>query len=488
MNLIRNWNFDNTYARLPNSFFSRVNPTKVTSPKTIYFNDKLASEIGIEFSTNDALEIAEIFSGNKLIENSEPIAQAYAGHQFGNFTMLGDGRAILLAEHITKNNKRIDIQLKGAGETPYSRRGDGRATLRSMLREYLISEAMHGLNIPTSRSLTIISSGDKVYRETIHDGAILTRVLSSHIRVGTFEFVRNFLSHEDLKLFTNYVINRHYPELVHSINPPLELLKAVMDKQIDLIVNWMRVGFIHGVMNTDNMSIAGETFDYGPCAFMNSYNPKTVFSSIDTNGRYSFSNQPAIAQWNLSCLGSALLPLISDDKQYAINMAQEVLDSFPNAFRLKWEQMMLQKLGFNNLVVTDELKNFIHEVLIWMQQNEADYTNTFLAFNAENNVSKQVYQKDSFKVLPNKWEVLIVNSGSSTNNANKIMIKSNPYFIPRNHLVEEALDEACNNENYEPFNTLLKLISEPYTPKTEYENLQKTPKGFDENYSTFCGT
>ena len=331
MNMLTNgnsqtWNFQNSYIELPAKLYKKHLPISVKNPQIIYFNSGLAKELGLEIISKNEATAAEYFSGNKIPEGAAPIAQAYAGHQFGHFTMLGDGRAILLGEQITPKNVRYDIQLKGSGRTPYSRQGDGNATLSSILREYIISESMHHLGIPTTRSLAVTQTGEKVYREQVNNGGVLTRIASSHIRVGTFEYVKHFCSKENLEVFTKYVIDRHYPKISDADNPALELLELVMLKQIDLIVNWMRVGFIHGVMNTDNMSIAGETMDYGPCAFMNTYNPKTVFSSIDKNGRYSFGNQSAIAHWNLAVFANTLLPIISDNKERAIHLAEEKLN------------------------------------------------------------------------------------------------------------------------------------------------------------------
>ena len=314
-------NLQNSYLELPDCFYKKVKPTLVQNPKLIYFNKKLAKKLNLEFLIDDSSLTTNYFSGNKLPHNSKPIAQAYAGHQFGRFTKLGDGRAILLGEKKDINNKLFDIQLKGSGKTPFSRSGDGRATLSSMMREYLMSESMHFLKIPTTRSLAVIDTGEDVYRETTQNGGILTRISSSHIRVGTFEYAKHFCSKEDFQKFTNYVINKYYPKLLKYDSPHLELLKLIMNQQINLIIDWVRVGFIHGVMNTDNMSITGETIDYGPCAFLNKYNPKTVFSSIDRNGRYAFGKQHEIAYWNLSVFAGTILPLIESDQDKAIKLA-----------------------------------------------------------------------------------------------------------------------------------------------------------------------
>jgi len=485
----KGWNFENSYAQLPSDLYAFTKPEIVHSPKTVLFNKALAQELGLTLDSADEDTISKWFSGNVKIEGAKSLAQAYAGHQFGHFTMLGDGRAILLGEHITPHHKRVDIQLKGSGQTPYSRRGDGRATLRSMLREYLISEAMHGLNIPTSRSLAVVASGEKVYRENIHDGAILTRVMSSHIRIGTFEYVKHFLDKETLQTFTNYVIDRHYPEIKHTENPALELLKTVMKKQMDLVVNWMRVGFIHGVMNTDNMSIAGETFDYGPCAFMNVYNPKTVFSSIDSNGRYAYGNQPRIAHWNLSCLAGTLLPLIHSDTSEAIKIVEEQLQAFPSKFQEAWEIMMVKKIGFNIISEDQSELILINDLLIWMEEQKADYTNTFIALQTNNSaLSFKIYNQESFKQWVSKWQALLIEKGIVINDALQIMKRNNPIFIPRNHLVEEALNNACQANDYLLFHQLLKVVSNPNQSHKEFTDYQNLPIDADSTYKTYCGT
>ena len=330
------WQFDNTYTKLPDNMFSKLSPIPVEAPEVVIFNHTLSKEMGLDFSNINNEDLALIFSGNLLPKGSETIAQAYAGHQFGHFTMLGDGRAIVIGEHISKNNKRFDIQFKGSGKTPYSRSADGRAALGPMLREYIISEAMNGLNIPTTRSLAVVNTGEKVIRETELPGAILTRVAESHIRVGTFQFLAVRQDLKNLKILLDYTIKRHYPDLEKDEIPALSLLKTVMKKQINLVVNWMRVGFIHGVMNTDNMTVSGETIDYGTCAFMDIYDPKTVFSSIDKLGRYSFSNQPPITKWNLARFAECLIPLIDKNENTAIKLVTDIIDNFQNIYEDKW--------------------------------------------------------------------------------------------------------------------------------------------------------
>jgi len=388
------WRLENTYSSLPNCFYQETKPALVKNPKIIYFNENLAKKLNLDFLNNNISLITNYFSGNKLPENSKPIAQAYAGHQFGHFTMLGDGRAILIGEQKDLNNNLYDIQLKGSGKTSYSRSGDGRATLSSMLREYIISESMHYLGIPTTRSLAVIDTGEKVYRESINNGGILTRIASSHIRVGTFEYGSHFCSFKDFKDFVNYVINRHYPKILDKESPYLELLKIIMEKQIDLIINWSRVGFIHGVMNTDNTSISGETIDYGPCAFINTYNPKTVFSSIDRHSRYAFGNQHKIIYWNLNIFAGTILPLISNDKNIAVQLVQETLNQFPLIYAKKWSKMMYAKIGITNPIEEDKV--LIKELLTLMEFYKADYTNTFATLTLNKQYKNSLFTSKEF--------------------------------------------------------------------------------------------
>ena len=371
-----NWNFNNTYFNLSRTFREEINPVPVKNPKILLLNKRLASSLSLDFSNVDDEELSKIFSGNLLPKGSNSIAQAYAGHQFGHFTMLGDGRAVLIGEHITKKNVRFDIQFKGSGKTPFSRNGDGRAALGPMLREYIISEAMHALNIPTTRSLAVVKTGEDVVRENILQGAILTRVASSHLRVGTFQYITARQNEDELKILVNYTIDRHYPKIKDSKNQALDLLKVLIEKQIDLVINWMRVGFIHGVMNTDNMTISGETIDYGPCAFMDTYDPQTVFSSIDQLGRYAYFNQPSITKWNLARFAECLVPLIDKDKDKAINIATKTINTFETKYEKKWLNMMRDKLGLFGDDAKDQV--LILDLLTWMHQNKADYTNCLL--------------------------------------------------------------------------------------------------------------
>ena len=479
-----NWQLENTYASLPAVFFSLQQPVPVAKPEIVCFNERLANDLGLGFLNHEKENNAGYFSGNKIPNGAQPLAQAYAGHQFGHFTMLGDGRAILLGEQIDPTGKRFDIQLKGSGQTPYSRRGDGRATLYSMLREYLISESIHHLGIPTSRSLSVVSTGEQVFRGEMHNGAVLTRTADSHIRVGTFEYARNFGSIKDVQALTTYTIQRHYPEITATDNPALELLKAVMHRQIDLVVNWMRVGFIHGVMNTDNMSIGGETIDYGPCAFMNSYNPGTVFSSIDTHGRYAFGNQSYIAQWNLAVFASALLPLISENQEKSVALAQEVIEGFQHTFTEKWYDMMYGKLGI--LHPTDKDKDLVDGLLSLMETNGSDYTQVFLALQLGKEPDESLFNSEEFKGWVQKWKKEHLGDERKVPGL-ALMHKLNPKVIPRNHWVENVLEAAVEG-NMAPFNQLLSILSKPYDNPPDGLQFQRIPEGFDARYQTFCGT
>ncbi len=480
------WNFDNSYARLPETMFSHLSPVPVRAPKLILLNNKLAENLGLYFSNLSETEAAILFSGNALPIGAEPIAQAYAGHQYGNFTMLGDGRAIVLGEHITPDNKRVDIQLKGSGRTPYSRQGDGRAALGPMLREYVISEAMYALNIPTTRSLAVVTTGEEVFRNTSQPGAILTRVAASHIRVGTFEYIAMLDDVEILKKMVNYAIDRHYPHLKEVENPALELLKAVIEKQIILITHWMQVGFIHGVMNTDNMTISGETIDYGPCAFMDAYDPKTVFSSIDRHGRYAFGNQPEIAKWNLTRFAETLLPLLHESQEAAIQIAENVLSDFSENYRKHWLAMMRNKLGLFKQENEDEA--LINDLLFWIQENKADYTNTFRGLISKKFPVDNKFQDEKFKLWHQRWQARLSRNASSLEYSFELMRANNPAVIPRNHKVEEALKAASEAGDLTLLNRLLEVLSAPYEDlSADYADYQ-TPREPGCAYKTFCGT
>lgn len=479
-----NFNFDNTYANLPDLMATKIAPIAVKKPELIIFNEELADELNLDFSNINESALAEIFSGNKLPEGSIPLAQAYCGHQFGHFVMLGDGRAILLGEHLNKQGKRFDVQLKGSGQTPYSRNGDGRAALGPMLREYLISEAIHALNIPTTRSLAVVSTGEDVQRETNLKGAILTRIASSHLRVGTFQYVAAKQDLETLKKLVQYSIDRHYPELKDEPNSAISLFKAVMKKQINLIVNWMRVSFIHGVMNTDNMTISGETIDYGPCAFMDQYDPKTVFSSIDHYGRYAFTNQPVIANWNLARFIETLLPLLNPDQEQSLKIAESLIGEFDDLYQDAFHEMMKKKLGFITDEDNDKMK--INSFLKLMHKNQSDYTNTFRYLINKKTPQDKLLNDPDFIIWENEWQKRIERN-QSKEEAIKLMMQNNPIFIPRNHLVEEALSDA-NDGNMEKFQQLLKILKAPYQEDIGQFMYTKPASTIDKAYKTYCGT
>ena len=479
------WRFDNTYSNLPDSMLSKLAPIPVKAPEIVILNNSLSKQLGLNFSNINDEDLSLIFSGNKLPEGSESIAQAYAGHQFGQFTMLGDGRAIVIGEHISKNNQRFDIQFKGSGKTPFSRNGDGRAALGPMLREYIISEAMHSLDIPTTRSLAVVKTGETVMRETPLIGAILTRVAESHIRVGTFQYAATSKNKNDLKALFDYTINRHYPNLKSSNNPAVELLKVVIEKQTKLIVDWMRVGFIHGVMNTDNMAISGETIDYGPCAFMDNYDPETVFSSIDYQGRYAFFNQPGIAKWNLTRFAESLIPLINNNKDKAIKMATECINNFAKIYQKHWLDMMRKKLGIAGEEIKDE--GLIVELLSWMHKNKADYTNTFCFLMNEKILDDKIYNNQDFINWKKQWQERLKLHNNSKEKSLEIMHLSNPLVIPRNHKVEEVLI-AANKDDLNPMLNLLKVLKKPYEKQETTNNYQAPAPITNEKYQTFCGT
>ena len=473
------WNFDNSYTLLPKQLISKVLPTTVKNPNIIIINHSLAQQLGLNFSSLNNNQLARLFTGNDIPEGSDPLAQAYAGHQFGHLVILGDGRAIVLGEHITPTKQRYDIQFKGSGRTPYSRGGDGKAALSPMLREYIISEAMYHLNIKTTRSLAVATTGENVMRETVLPGAILTRVAESHIRVGTFEYVAIKRDIATLKKLLQYSIERHYPEIKDLDKQAPEFLKLVLEKQIDLITDWMRVGFIHGVMNTDNMAISGESIDFGPCAFMDYYNPKTVFSSIDHHGRYAFGNQPSIAQWNLARLADAILPLLDEDQNKAIDVGEGIIHSFKEKYEKKFHKMMKKKLG----LITDEADDviLIQELLDTMEKNNLDYTNTFrdLMNNKINN--------ETLKNFHAKWKIRIDKQNRSHEEVLTLMRNVNPVVIPRNHKVEESLKEA-HKGNLVSLNNLLNALKDPYTERSDLTLYQQPAPETDKKYKTFCGT
>ncbi len=479
-----NWNFDNSYSRLPDSFRENVKPVKVNNPELILLNESLANDLDLDFSKANKSELSALFAGNLLPKNSNSIAQAYAGHQFGHFTMLGDGRAVLIGEHLSKNKNRYDIQFKGSGKTAFSRNGDGRAALGPMLREYIISESMYYLNIPTTRSLAVVKTGENVIRENSLPGAILTRIASSHIRVGTFQYIAAREKKDELEILLNYVIDRHYPDIKNSNNKALDLLTTIMEKQIDLVVNWMRVGFIHGVMNTDNMSISGETIDYGPCAFMDTYDPKTVFSSIDHMGRYAYCNQPVITKWNLSRFAECLIPLIDKDQKEAIQSATKIINLFEKKYEEKWLNMMRDKLGLFGVDKKD--KFLILDLLTWMHQKKVDYTNTFCHLMNKNLNENKKYEDKDFQNWKIRWKERLKTNNNTPEKYLKLMKSVNPLIIPRNHKVEEAIEEAEKN-NLKPIYQLIEVLKGPYSDQKNTLNYQ-LPSNSDEKYQTFCGT
>ena len=465
--------WDNRYLTLPEAFFKKHSPEPSFNPQVVLWNDALMKALGVNPVITQ--ELLELLSGN-VPKNLSPYAQAYAGHQFGHFTMLGDGRALHLGEHITPQGHRVDVQLKGAGRTAYSRGGDGRATFRSMLREYLISEAMHGLGIDTSRSLCVIKTGNEVLRERVHAGAVLARVMQSHIRVGTFEYARYFCETSDLEALFHYTLKRLYPTLNSSSSPVEELFMEVMRRQINTVCHWMRVGFIHGVMNTDNTSISGETFDYGPCAFMNTYDPKTVFSSIDRHGRYAFGNQPSILHWNLTRWLESLLPLLHSNEEKAIMRAKEMLSEFGPMWEEAFGTMMRAKIGLaeNN----PEADQCWQELLHMMEKHALDYTDTFAFLTCGFDSERFAGVQSSLQEWLNQWRGMMVHQS--------LMRESNPVMVPRNQWVEELLD-AMEKGHDVGFNQGLEALSNPYNPDNLSVN-QAPSADYDNGYSTFCGT
>ena len=462
------FNFDNTYARDLEGFYAPGQADPAPAPKLLKLNTALAIELGLD---PDQLNAAEIFSGNQPPEGATVIAQAYAGHQFGNFVpQLGDGRALLLGEVIDIHGQRRDIQLKGSGRTAFSRGGDGKAAVGPVLREYLMGEAMYALGIPTTRALAAVATGQPVFRETRLPGAVLTRVASSHIRVGTFQFFAARQAYDKVKKIADYSIARHYPELAKDPNPYLAFLNAVCDRQASLIAKWVHVGFIHGVMNTDNMAISGETIDYGPCAYMDRYSPSTVFSSIDRQGRYAFANQPVIARWNLARLAETLLPLLDTADTVAIDKATHTVNTFTDLYDHYWLEGMRAKLGLTGEPQPGDLL-LATGFLAAMDGQNIDYTLAFRSL-AENRSPSEAWAE--------AWR--------ERNPDPALILQNNPLYIPRNHQVEAALTAATEQNNLEPFETLLEVITQPFTERAGLEAYtQPAPLG-SEPYRTFCGT
>ena len=484
--------FDNSYQNLPQDFFERINPVPVKDPQLIIFNNDLGRSLGIDQKINKK-ELANIFSGNEILKGSSPIALAYAGHQFGNFVnQLGDGRAVLLGEVSTPNQERFDMQLKGSGQTRFSRQGDGRSPLGPVIREYVVSEAMNALGIPSTRSLAAVTTGEKVFREVFLPGGILTRIAKSHIRVGTFEYFAAQKNTENLKTLADYTIKRHFPSLKGAANPYLSLLEIVSERQIELISKWMGVGFIHGVMNTDNTSIVGETIDYGPCAFMDEYNPSTVFSSIDAHGRYAFGNQPMISQWNMACFANSLLALIDKDTEKATAKAQKVINNFPNKMSEAVMSVMCKKIGLDSTKTNSQ--EALTKLLRIMLDNKSDYTLTFrylseiIKGKRDSSFKQQFLEHNQISNWLKEWKELIKDQDLAKKEIVLSMESSNPVFIPRNHLVERAIEAAVENNDFSKMKTLLTILSKPYEEQSKYGEYMKPPKPLEVVHQTFCGT
>lgn len=467
-----------TYDSLPVALHSRVAPSPVQDPVLVILNAPLAQDLGLDpVQLQDASSV-RLLAGAATLPHGLALAQAYAGHQFGHFTVLGDGRAVLLGELLTPDGRRVDIQLKGAGQTPYSRRGDGRAALAPMLREYLVSEAMYALGVPTTRSLAVVSTGEAVYRERPYPGAVLTRVAASHIRVGTFQYAA-LQSDDTLKALADYSIQRHDPDLQGASNPYLGLLNRVIERQAKLIAQWMLFGFVHGVMNTDNVSIAGETIDYGPCAFMDRYDPATVFSSIDSQGRYAYGNQPAIGHWNLCRFAESLLPLLDADEAKALELAQVAINAYRHIYDTAWRSGMAGKLGFSRR--TEDIDRLSDEFLHLLQTTGTDYTNSFRA------LMRGEAMHELFAPWLQRWNRLIEQQPGGRAAALERMAKANPVVIPRNHLVQAALDQAEQGDMTR-FHELLSACQTPYDPTHEGTIYAAAPPADAERYVTYCGT
>ena len=485
--------FQNTYAALPANFFARVAPTPVVAPRLIKLNRALAVQLGLDPEVLSSPEGAEILAGKRVPDGADPIAMAYAGHQFGHFVpQLGDGRAILLGEVIDADGVRRDIQLKGSGPTPFSRRGDGRAALGPVLREYIVSEAMFALGIPTTRSLAAVITGERVQRETMLPGAVLTRVASSHIRVGTFQFFAARGDTDGVRQLADHAIARHYPEAAKSDRPYHALLEGVVARQADLVARWLLVGFIHGVMNTDNSSISGETIDYGPCAFMDHYDPAQVFSSIDEQGRYAYANQPQIALWNLTRLAECLLPLFSDDKDKAIEQAQFVLGAFAEKFTTAYQGGLRAKIGLFTKRDGDEA--LVQDLLDAMAKNQADFTLIFrrlgdLAGDADNDSVRQSFAEPAaFDEWAARWRQRLADEPQSAAERRAAMRAVNPAFIPRNHRVEAVIQAAMTNDDYAPFEELIAVLAKPFEDQPAFAGYADPPQPEQRVLQTFCGT
>lgn len=483
--LLAGWHLENSYAELPKSLHVAVGPTAVRAPRLIVLNRSLATWLGLDPDALDGELGAAIFAGNRLPPGANPLAQAYSGHQYGYFTTLGDGRAILLGEQITPRGERFDIQLKGSGPTPFSRRGDGRAALGPMLREYIVSEAMHALGIPTTRSLAVTATGEEVWRQERLPGAVLTRVAASHIRVGTFQWAAARGDEHALRALVAYTLRRHFPEHDITKSPALALLQGVIERQARLVSQWLLVGFVHGVMNTDNMALSGETIDYGPCAFLDAYDPATVFSSIDESGRYAFGHQPKIAQWNLSRLAETLLPLLHPEESQALALANQAIDAFSPQFQNHWLGGMRRKLGLFNEETEDA--TLIDRLLSWMEKTKADYTLTFARLTTGTEEVKEGGPNAEFEAWHRDWLARLGRQPQSRAESEQLRRSHNPVFIPRNHLVEAALT-AAEKGNLSLTERLLEILSRPFADGTHAPEYCSPPPFGASRYRTFCGT
>ncbi|WP_052256571.1 YdiU family protein [Salinicoccus sp. YB14-2] len=476
------FNFETTYKNLSSHFFTETLPEKSSNPEIVLFNERLSDSLGLDKEALNSEGGAGVFSGNEVIGET-PLAMAYAGHQFGQFTMLGDGRALLLGEHM-HHGERYDVQLKGSGRTDYSRAGDGRAPLGPMLREYIISEAMHALGVPTTRSLAVTLTGDSIMREQPLKSAVLTRVASSHLRAGTFQYAV-IESEEALKELTDYAIERHYPDFADKENKYELFLEAVIHAQSYLIAKWQSIGFIHGVMNTDNMAISGETIDYGPCAFIDHYDPATVFSSIDVQGRYQFRNQPGIAQWNLAKFAETLIPLLDEDQDQAIEIAQKKLNNYKDLYQTYWLTNMVNKLGIATPEESDV--ELVLEFLEILEKEALDHTSTFRALSLGHDSDIEVEDQETFDAWVKKWHTALENKEQSAEDASTLMKNINPAVIPRNHLVEEALFYAVKTDDLTKVEKLVEIFKDPYSDEHD-EYYKRPPKEEEMIQNTFCGT
>jgi serine/tyrosine/threonine adenylyltransferase len=487
----KHFRFDNSYARLPDRFYARQLPTQVKAPALIKLNETLARQLGLEPATLTAADAAQVFSGNRIATGSEPLAQAYAGHQFGNFQpQLGDGRAILLGEVIDSTGQRRDIQLKGSGPTPFSRNGDGRAALGPVLREYIVSEAFAALGIPATRALAAVTTGEDVWRDPVQPGAVFTRVAASHVRVGTFQYFAARGDTDGVKVLADYVIARHYPDAANADNRYRALLDAVIVGQAKLIAQWLLVGFIHGVMNTDNCSIACETIDFGPCAFMDTYNPGQVFSSIDRAGRYAYAMQPRLVKWNLARFAETLLPLLADNTDAAVEVAQDALGEFSGVFEAAYGAGLRRKLGLLTAEADDLALG--QDLLERMAEQGADFSLTFrglvAAVAGDDAIRGQFTDPTAFDGWAVKWRARLAVEGGDPAARVALMRSANPAFIPRNHRIEEVIVAAVTKGNYAPFERLLAVLSKPYDDQPENAAYAAAPKPEEVVQATFCGT